>query len=503
MAGFAPALSPRLALRVCSCAVSPSRTFFSLSAVTRRLEELLQPALERSFWLKAEISSGRERRGVFHCELVETGPGGEVLAQMRCAIWSRDLARIRTAFAREGLELQLDDGQVVGILCRVQYHPRYGLSLAGLDMDPGVALGELELRRRRILAGLERDGLLGCNAALAVPLLPTRIALVTSRSSAAYRDFAQTLLASRFGFRIYLADSAMQGPETEASVLAALDAVERLGVDLIALVRGGGSRTDLAWLDSDAIARRIARCTIPVWTGIGHETDSSILDAVAGRACKTPTAVAEALVARFAEVDGRLGRAARRLAATWSLRVAHQRRYLDQARTGLRQGTRKLVELRRSELRRAASTARAALGTRLGRERTRLGTRRAELRARAGSLVRAEREALDRRAQRLARACRALVREAKQRLAGLRARLSPLRVTARLEQERRALRAREQALRAADPRTALARGFSLTYASGALVRSVDELVPGQATLTRLSDGYFEGRVEKISEDDDG
>jgi exodeoxyribonuclease VII large subunit len=456
-----------------------SRTFFSLSAVARRIEELLAPALERSFWLKAEISSGRERRGAFYCELIETDADGEVVAQMRCTIWARDLARIRAAFRREGLDLQLDDGRVVGIHCRVQYHPRYGLSLAGLDMDPSVALGELELRRRRILAGLERDGLLRLNAALPVPLLPNRIALITSRTSAACRDFTQTLLTSRFGFRIWLADSVMQGPDTEASVLAALDACERIGVDLIALVRGGGSRTDLAWLDSDALARRVAACKVPVWTGIGHETDASILDAVAGQACKTPTAVAEALVARFAEVDGRIGRALRRLRSTWELRLSHQREHLAQARVGLRQGTRKLIELRRSELRRAASAARAALVTRLARERARLG------------------------ADRLARAGRAALLLARQRLASLRERLSPARIAARLESERRALRAREQVLRAADPRTALARGFSLTYASGALVRSVDDLVQGQATLTRLSDGFFEGRVEKISEEDDG
>jgi len=458
-----------------------SRTFFSLSAVARRIEELLQPALTRNFWLKAEISSGRERRGAFYCDLVETLPSGEVAAQMRCTIWAQDLARIRSAFRREGLDLQLDDGRVVGIQVRVQYHPRYGLSLAGIDMDPSVALGELELRRRRILGALERDGLLELNSARPVPLLPNRIALITSRSSAAYRDFTQTLLASPFGFRIYLADSAMQGPDTEASVLAALSTCERLPVDLIALVRGGGSRTDLAWLDSDPIARRIAACALPVWTGIGHETDASVLDAVAGHAHKTPTAVAETLVARFAEVDGQIGRAARRLRSTWGLRSGHEREWLAHARVGLRQGTRKLIQIRRSELRRAATSARALLGARLGREHT----------------------ALARRAERIERGARALLRQTKLALAGLRLRLSPRNILARLESERRALRAREQFLRAADPRTALARGFSLTYASGALVRSVDDLAPGQATLTRLADGYFEGRVEKIAEEDDG
>jgi exodeoxyribonuclease VII large subunit len=480
-----------------------SRTFFSLSAVARRIEELLQPALTRSFWLKAEISSGRERRGAFYCDLVETDPSGEVVAQMRCAIWAQDLARIRASFRREGLDLQLDDGRSVGILVRVQYHPRYGLSLAGLDMDPSVALGELELRRRRILAALESDGLLGRNALRPVPLLPNRIALITSRSSAAYRDFSQTLLESAFGFRIYLADAVMQGPDTEAAVLASLAACERLPVDLIALVRGGGSRTDLAWLDSESIARRIAACRIPVWTGIGHETDTGVLDAVAGQACKTPTAVAEALVARFSEIDGRIARAARRLRSTWELRSSHERGWLVQTRVGLRQGTRKLLQLHRSELRRAASKARALLGARLARERTRIGASGAVFRARVGETLRRERGLIRVRSERLGRSFRAALRGARRELGALRQRLVPARVLARLEHERRALRAREQALRSADPHTALARGFSLTWASGALVRSVDDLGVGQATLTQLSDGFFEARVEKISEADDG
>jgi exodeoxyribonuclease VII large subunit len=480
-----------------------SRTFFSLSAVARRIEDLLQPALARSFWLKAEISSGRERRGAFYCDLVETDASGEVVAQMRCTIWAQDLARIRASFRREGLDLQLDDGRSVGILVRVQYHPRHGLSLAGLDMDPSVALGELELRRRRILAALERDGLLGRNAQLPVPLLPNRIALITSRSSAAYRDFTQTLLESRFGFRIYLADAAMQGPDTEAAVLAALSACERLPVDLIALVRGGGSRTDLAWLDSEAVGRRIAACRIPVWTGIGHETDTGVLDAVAGQACKTPTAVAEALLARFSEIDGRISRAARRLRSTWELRSSHEQEWLEQAQVGLRQGTRKLLQLHRSELRRAASQARALLGARLARERTLIGARSARFRARVRETLRREGDSLRTRAERLGRSCRAALREARRDLASLRLRLAPTRVLARLEHERRALRAREQVLRAADPCTALARGFSLTFASGALVRSVDDIAAGQTTLTQLSDGFFEARVEKISEADGG
>ena len=112
----------------------------------------------------------------------------------------------------------------------------------------------------------------------------------------------------------------MQGVKTEASVLSALNAIESLDIDLVIIARGGGSKTDLFYLDNEAIARRIAGYKYPVWTGIGHETDTSILDHVANRYFKTPTAVAEDIVARFVEMKRHLEEAENRFRSTWSYR---------------------------------------------------------------------------------------------------------------------------------------------------------------------------------------
>jgi len=100
-----------------------------------------------------------------------------VVAKIRCTIWSSDLRRIRARFARDGLELQLQRGTVVGLQCVVQFHASHGLSVRVIDMDPAFVLGELELRRRRIMLKLEQDGLLGRNGERAVPLLPNRVVL--------------------------------------------------------------------------------------------------------------------------------------------------------------------------------------------------------------------------------------------------------------------------------------------------------------------------------------
>ncbi len=452
--------------------------FFTLSTVTRRVEELLRPAINARFWIKAEISSGKERGGSFYCDLIETDDAGGVRAQMRCTIWGRELQRIRRRFGGAGLELALESGALVGIECRVQFHPRYGLSLSGLDMDPAVALGELELKRRRILESLTRDGLLERNRALPVPLLPVRIGLITSAASAAYRDLTETLLGSGFGIRVFLADTAVQGPETGAGVLRGLDALEALGGGRIVIARGGGSKTDLAWLDDEAIARRVAACSIPVWTGIGHETDTSVLDVVAGLACKTPTAVGEELVGRFESVEGFLRDARGRLRSLWSLRSELATDKLRHWRTGLSQGTRKLLDVRRADLRMLAEKLRGDVGERLQGSRERLMEARLGVRAMAQARVRATAASL----------------------VALRERLSPARVLTRLASEAALLAERSRGLRAADPATALTRGFSLTYtSSGRLVRSITDLETGQATLTRVADGQIEGEVRKIIE----
>jgi len=164
--------------------------FFNLSDITTRIQVILQPHIGKRFWVKAEISSGRERGGSFYC-------------------------------------------------------------------DPAFALGELELKKKEILDRLTKDGLLEPNKSLTVPLLPQRIGLVTSKGSAACNDILKTFSASGFGFKIYLADSIVQGLQTERSVLKALDALEKQNLDLVIIARGGGSKTDLFYLDNEAIARRI------------------------------------------------------------------------------------------------------------------------------------------------------------------------------------------------------------------------------------------------------
>lgn len=522
--------------------------FFTLSQVTARIAEIFAPHVGRTFWVRGEISSGRERGGSFYCDLIETGAGGAVAAKVACTVWNRDLAQIRRKFEAAGLALKLEDGTEVGLLCSLQYDARYGLSLKAQDADPAFALGELELRRRAILLRLEKEGLFEPNKRLAVPLLPQRIGVVASGSSAAFSDFIKTLTLPAFGFRVLLADALMQGAQTEISVLRALDAIERLGPDLVVVIRGGGSRTELAALDSEAVARRIAAFSVPVWTGIGHETDESVLDFVANRRFKTPTAVAEAILDRFVETARHLETAGARLGTTWAYRLQMEQRRLERDRTGVRQGTRKLIDVACAELEQRRQALNQRVRRRLATERTDHAASRRQFVSASRSLLRAEterlqsargrfrtawsyrgemeRRRLDRdrigirqgtrkiadvagaelggRRLRLAAAARTSLGLLGGELGARRSRFTPERFLAIAAAESGRLVSKAMSLRLADPEANLKRGFALVYdRTGKLVTSVRGLARGESLRTRVGDGTIASNVESVEADEHG
>jgi exodeoxyribonuclease VII large subunit len=377
------------------------KRFFPLSSITNRISELLQPAITKRFWVKAEVMSGRERGGAFYCDLIETGANGKIAAKIACTIWAKELASIRSLFKAKGMELVLTDGSVVGFQCSLQYSPQYGISLRVIDADPSIAMGEMELKKREIIERLQKEGLFEPNKECFVPLLPLSIGLISSTGSAAYNDFIQTLSASGFGFKVHMADAMVQGDQTEKSILRALDVLCTLDVELIVIARGGGSKTDLYYLDNEAIARAIAGCAIPVWTGIGHEIDTSVLDYVANKSFKTPTAVAEELVARFVQMRRQLEEATNTLRTVWAYRFKIASDYLERAVNGINQGPRKLLDVTASNLRERAQELRHLVSGRLSTEHIQMEGRIGQLRSMPLAIVQKHIERLTARGQNL------------------------------------------------------------------------------------------------------
>ncbi|MEI8039359.1 MAG: exodeoxyribonuclease VII large subunit, partial [Verrucomicrobiota bacterium] len=407
--------------------------------------------------------------------------------------------------------------------------------------DPAVVLGELELKKREIIGRLRRDGWLELNKECRAPLLPMRLGLVTSVGSAAYHDFIQTLATSGYGFQVYLADSMMQGERAEPSILRALDCCARLDVELICIVRGGGSKTDLYSLDNEAMARRVAASFVPVWTGIGHESDTSILDYVAHRSFKTPTAVAEELAARFTQLRRQVDEAAATLSTVWSYRRRLAREELTRARNRFRRSPRRLLELMVVRLREQGQALRLLGQRRLHGGQYEVGRCGEQLRTLALSLVkswsaqlannrrqlttvahhrlgnnahnlatlrqrlsqerflgsvRTGREAVSQRRGHLRRRFLALARAEQSRLSVRREHFRQERALSRLGVARSSLSDKKATLKASDPQTALLRGFALVYDNddGALVRSIGSVREQGRIHIRLADGMLVSEI---------
>ena len=307
---------------------------FPLSEVAKRLQQLIREKTYRKlFWVSAEVASSIERNGNFYCDLVESDSSGKLVAKMNCRIWRDDYVALKERYKNDfRSELSLRDGSKVVLQCQVEYHPLWGLYLVAKDLDGTSLLGELAQKRQQIINNLKNDNLLEKNKSIAEAYLPKRIGLVASKNSASYKDFIQTLRRSEFGFQIVLADSIMESTQTESSVLASLDQLLLWELDLIIITRGGGSKVGLSILDNEQIARKIANFSLPVWSAIGHETDYGIVDMVASKFFRTPTAVAEALVAKHKEESAFLENAVQRLSYHFTESIRKERKDLNQAR---------------------------------------------------------------------------------------------------------------------------------------------------------------------------
>lgn len=251
-------------------------------------------------WVEGQVSNlHHARSGHAYFDLVEPvdQPGAAPTALFSVTLWKGNRPGIERTLAAAG-GLALEDDLVLRLRADLRFYaPRGRLQLNMTAVDPAFTLGQLAAERDRLLRALADDGLLDRNAGLSIPLPPLRVGLVTSVGSAAHADFATELERSGVGFTLLERDTRVQGEGSALDVAEGLRVVASHRPDVIALVRGGGSATDLAAFDAEVVARTIAALDVPVLTGIGHEVDRSVADEVAHTAHKTPTACAAAIVA--------------------------------------------------------------------------------------------------------------------------------------------------------------------------------------------------------------
>ncbi len=272
---------------------------FTVRELTNGIQDALSGWFPGEVWVQGEMSTlTRSPAGHVYFQLIDPGPAGSPPeAAIAVALFASAKAYVNTVLKQVG-GVRMTDGMQIRIRGRVElYGPQGRLQIRMSGIDPEYTLGLMATDRQRLLEQLAAEGLVERNrSTTTLPAGPLHIGLVTSHGSAAMADFVHELEASQLTWRVSFRDTRVQGAGADAAVAEALRAAVSRGVDVIALVRGGGARTDLLAFDSEVVARAIAAMPVPVTTGIGHEIDQSVADLVAHTAWKTPTACAAGLV---------------------------------------------------------------------------------------------------------------------------------------------------------------------------------------------------------------
>ena len=287
-------------LRASAEPAAATASHWTVGRLNREVKAVLAAAFPQAIWLVGEISGFNRSRHKKHVgfTLIEREATGEQAYQVQAILFDGARREIERKLAAAGNPFTLEDEIEVRVRVRVDLYDAWGAYRVEIEeLDLAFTLGEAARRREEIVQKLGAEGLLEKNARLPFPDLPLRVGLITSLGSDAYHDVMRTLGESGFAFQVTAHGARVQGRATEASVLNALDwfRARQAYFDAVLICRGGGSRTDLAWFDSEALGRAVAAFPIPIVSGIGHEQDVSVLDHVARRA-KTPTAAAGFLV---------------------------------------------------------------------------------------------------------------------------------------------------------------------------------------------------------------
>jgi exodeoxyribonuclease VII large subunit len=467
-----PSLSP-MSLFDPDVGRAPEPTW-SVGELADAVGNVLRASFSDEVWVRGEVHDlSRPPSGHVYFTLVEDRPDGG-RASLAVMLSARSRPAVNRTLTEAGGTVRIVDGTEVRIRGRLDwYAPRGQVQLRMTAIDPAHTLGQLEMARAELLGRLRSEGLLEANGQRPLPLVPLTIGLVTSRGSAAEADFLHELAASGLAFRVLPVDVRVQGVGAAVAVAAGVRSASAAGAEVVAVVRGGGARTDLATFDDERVARAVAACSVPVLTGIGHEVDRSVADEVAHTAAKTPTACAALLVERVGAYLHRFEAGWVDVArATARAMAAHDRRLHGHGVRASR-STRAAVHAAADRLddhagraRRAGTVALARADARLERDAGRVtGAARSHLRSAAGSV--------DAAGRRLAgRAPRALA-EADRALDGVQARV-----------------------RALDPSRVLARGWSITRtADGTVVRAPDQVAAGDRLVTLLSGGEVRSTVD--------
>lgn len=472
---------------------------YPLSELLEHIRQLVKSTYDGTYWIVAEvIELSHSRVGHYYFTLGEM-QDGKVVAKVQGNLWAGVARSVMTEFERI-TGGKIEKGMQLMLQVRVEFTPLYGLSLTILGINAEYTLGNLERLKRLAIERLQTEGVFDMNRLLSLPILPLRLAVISSDTAAGWGDFCRHIEQSGIShlLRIKLFPCIMQGAQTTPSILAALDSIydEREDFDALLVLRGGGSRLDLSAFDDYELCSHLAQMPLPVLSGIGHERDESVADLIAHTRLKTPTALAEFIVRRVEEALTRLFDVEEGIKTLLSERRDEAQEILDHTLLHLRQSLYSLTLNETRRLHRLSTALSIPLRSLSHRSETRLHSL-------VGSFARTAHRLLSNEKSQLATKQNRLTLSVRERLSS--GNYETDRCRDRLTTQLQALRPRQTQLlehletvaKTYDPTHIMRRGFLPVMAEGAPLLSVNQLSHATTLTVVLPDGKATAEVKDI------
>lgn len=426
-------------------------TLYELNCMVRDLIDLDMPD---SYWVQAELSQIREVNHNCYMELIQKENSSNTpVARASAKCWRSTWLLLKPAFERITRQT-LHSGMQVLLQVHAQFHENYGFSWIVDDIDPNYTLGDMARKRLEIIHQLQEEGVLDLQKELPFSPFAQRVAVISSGGAAGYGDFCHQLAENNFGFQFTteLFQTTMQGEGIEKSVVNALNAIfaRQNDFDVVVIIRGGGSTSDLSGFDTLELAENVANFPLPIITGIGHDRDESVLDIVSHIRVKTPTAAADFLIDNLQNTYSRIEDAREKIVHV----VQHQ------------------LQMEKLRLNRLAGQIPSLFSVVRARQENKVENLHLRLLSASKQLIADEGHRLEIWLQRI-----------------------PEITLYKVEREQHRLQLLDQRIRSVDPQRLLQRGYSITLYHGKSVRDATMLKKGDEIETKLSKGVVKSIIE--------
>jgi exodeoxyribonuclease VII large subunit len=452
----------------------------TLSQLTAGIARVFEESFPNSFWIKAELAKLNYYPGSGHCypSLVEKEKG-TIKAEIRGNIWANDFQRINQKFLQVTKE-PLKEGIQILFRALVKYHPVYGLSLQINDIDPSYTLGEMAREKMETIIRLKNEGLFERNHLLPMPLLPKRIAIISVNTSKGFSDFINILENNAWGyaFSCVLFPALLQGDKAVDSIIGQLRKIDRFAeyFDVVTIIRGGGGDVGLNCYDNYLLAKEVAMCRLPVLTGIGHSTNETVVEMIAGQNKITPTDVAYFLIQCFHNFASRVEESRLKI-------IALSQELLEEEKSRWGELTKKALSLTETKVRFEKGLLEQLSGKMISGSRSALANHshvismtESRLRFKPAILIREKSLYLQNKSE------------------WFLMRVNQLLVNKHIELEKM-----EQQVQLLDPVNILKRGYSITYRAGKPVTDAAFLNNGDIITTKLYKGEIYSEIKSKKE----